>query len=45
MSDTTIFNNTALECRYSYYFHLKVEDIELKLDKYLPKVTQLLGKI
>ena len=42
--DTTISNTTALECRYYYYYSdLKVEDIEVKLDKYLPKVTQLLG--
>lgn len=44
MLDTAISNTTALECRYYYYYSdLKVEDIEVKLDKYLPKVTQLLG--
>lgn len=41
--DTAPSNTTALECRYYYYYSdLKVEDIEVKLDKYLPKVTQLL---
>lgn len=44
MLDTAISNTTALEYRYYYYYSdLKVEDIEVKLDKYLPKVTQLLG--